>query len=129
MKTGSLNYDSVVGQIREMPITVIAVFLAHFTLAGLPLLGCFPLRQALFSSLGKESLQMAVWAFLGNVGLLAAGLRGLVIVVGHAHGPAWTFKEKPGEIIILGLGILALLVIGWFPQVFLPLMLKLTGGG
>jgi NADH-quinone oxidoreductase subunit N len=127
--TNSLDHAAVVGQIREMPITIIAIFLAQFTLAGLPFLGYFPLRQALFSDLGKESFQMAAWAFLGNVGLLAAGLRGLVVVVGRGKDPVWAVKETPGEIILLGLGILGLLAIGWFPQVFLPLMLKLTGGG
>ena len=128
-KQGTLDFKDCSGQLWELPFVSTAILLAHFTLAGLPVLAGFPLRQALFSHLADVSILAAAWAFIGNIGFLIAGFRSLAMLVSQNERiREKTIKEKTGEVIFLTSGILALLAIGWFPQVFLPWLLNLTGG-
>lgn len=128
-KKGSLSFESVSGGVRKLPFAVIAQSLAHFTLAGLPLLAGFPLRQALYAHLSEASFAITIWVFIGNIGFLIAGLRSLgVLLVSPLKGEALSINETAGEAIFLSLGILALLAIGWFPQFILPWMVNLTKG-
>jgi hypothetical protein len=79
----------------------------------------------LLEGLAQVSLVDAFWVLLGLLGLLVGGLRSLaVLVMGEVESP-WQITESWLQRVYLMLGIAGLLVIGLFPQWFLPLFANL----
>jgi NADH-quinone oxidoreductase subunit N len=124
-RTGELNFRKVVGLGREMPITTAALVLANFSLVGLPLLAGFPVRLVLLEGLGQISLLAAILTLAGCAGLLIGGLRSLAVLVMGPEELTWRITESPLQIAYLGFGMVALLVLGLFPQWFLPIFADL----
>jgi len=120
-QTADLNIVQVQGIARRYPIAAGSLIIAHFSLAGLPLLASFPLRLALLDGLVLASPSSAFWVLVGMVGLLIGGFRSLVGLVGGADEVKWQVAESWFLIGYLIVGVLGLLILGLFPQWFLSL--------
>lgn len=120
-----LYYRDVQGWARKMPIAASGLLLAHFTWLGLPPTAGFPVRMALLEYLAQASPIAAIWVILGSFGLLLGGLRTLVVLVMGEDKNVWEVAERRSQRLFLILGMLALLVLGIFPQWLLPFFANL----
>ncbi len=116
---GSLEFKQVQGAARRAPLAALGIVLAHFTLAGLPLLAGFPVRLALWQSLAGLSLPSAMLALVSSMGMVIAGTRTLAVLVTGENLGVWNFSETFIQKVLLVLGLGMLLLIGLFPQWFL----------
>jgi NADH-quinone oxidoreductase subunit N len=117
------GFSEINGLLRRSPLVAGACLLAYFSLGGLPLLAGFPPREVLIESLASQSLSMALWALIGNLGFLFGGVRALALM-SAGQGPlkrSETFLQS----VMLSAASLALIVFGLFPGWFLPAMLYL----
>ncbi len=121
-QAGSLDYKSVQGMGRRFPIPAIALLVAHFSSAGLPILAGFQVKLVLWETLAQAlPLNLSLWAILGSVSLFAAGIRALALLV---SGEEWTFSTK-GMVwpsVLLGIGILGIFLLGIVPQTIFPIL-------
>lgn len=113
------------GLFRLSPLPAVGLGAAWLSLAGLPLLGIYPVRQVLIEGLAQKSLSLAFWVILGNVGLLFSALR---VISSMVQPPA---ESEPltltwQEVLLLLLAVLVLILIGVFPNMFLSGMLSLV---
>lgn len=122
----SLHLGAVQGRGRKLPVTVVVLVAAMFSLAGFPLLAGFPVRLALWEIVAKQSSLAGLVALLGGVGLLTSGLRTLGILISGADEEPWLVKESRGELVLMILGGLGLFLVGVFPQWFLPALANLA---
>jgi NADH-quinone oxidoreductase subunit N len=120
-----LRFSVVQGMARTHPITAAGVVLAHFSVAGFPLLAGFPIRLALWEGLASQSLGVAFWFLIGILGLLTGATRTLAVLVMAPQGTGWELQERWGAGIMIGLGATALFILGIFPQIFRPIMASL----
>jgi NADH-quinone oxidoreductase subunit N len=120
-----LRFSVVQGMARTHPITAAGVVLAHFSVAGFPLLAGFPIRLALWEGLASQSLGVAFWFLIGILGLLTGATRTLAVLVMAPQGTGWELQERWGSGIMIGLGATALFILGIFPQIFRPIMASL----
>jgi NADH-quinone oxidoreductase subunit N len=120
-----LRFSNVQGMARTHPITAAGVVLAHFSVAGFPLLAGFPIRLALWEGLASQSLGVAFWFLIGILGLLTGATRTLAVLVMAPQGTSWELRERWGSGIMIGLGATALFILGIFPQIFRPIMANL----
>lgn len=109
------------GLLQRHPFAVAAILAACFSLAGFPLLAGFPVRQALFESLARVSINQAIWVFVGNAGLLLGCFRTLAVLIKPAPGE-WKMAERWPEALLLGVGVVLIVLMGLFPAWFLPRM-------
>ena len=123
-----LRYQDINGLARKLPLATAGLSMAHFSIAGLPLLAGFPVVFALIRMLADTSLPIAILTLLGTAGLFAGGLRSLAaMVTGSDTGPqGWQIGERGAATFFLVAGLLALLLVGLFPQIFLPHMAALA---
>lgn len=127
-----MRFRVVQGFSHRMPIAALAIILATFSLAGLPMLASFPSQIALWASLSQNSLPITLLALAGNSSLFIAGLRSMAVLVtrppadSDLEEPAtrvkWSINEPFILAMLLALGILMLFIIGITPQWFLPLI-------
>ncbi len=124
-KVGGLDFEVARGKLHVYPFVVGSLLVAQFSLAGLPLLANFPYQASLLSAIYQQSSLMAVWVFVGNLGLMLAGFRSLNALAVKAGVETWKIGERTGEAALLCLGVLFILALGLFPQWFLPSLLGL----
>jgi len=124
-ETGTLHLDNLRGLAYRLPLAASALLLSLLSLSGLPLLAGFPARFALLEGLAQQSLPTALWVVLGTLGLLMAGLRAMASAIWREEPVAAQVGESAGQIVVLGIGALALLVVGIWPQLTSPSMLDL----
>lgn len=141
-RRGDLSFDAVKGLGMRFPFLCGGLLLAHFSLAGLPLLGGFAARLRLWEALLVESVPLAVGAFLGSTGLLFAAL---FTLDNFTSGPRAALEEDvsrtvTGEVagearleitnsvswVFYVLGGAILLMSGILPQWFFPLTLRIS---
>ena len=122
---GSLRLEDVRGAAWDHPVASAGLLLANFSLAGLPLLASFPVRLALLEGLGETSSLAAFGALLGSIGLLAGGLRTLSSLITGPEERVWRSFESWSQRLYLGIGGVALLLVGLFPQFFLLFFAKM----
>jgi formate hydrogenlyase subunit 3/multisubunit Na+/H+ antiporter MnhD subunit len=120
-----LRYRFVQGLAHTYPITAAGVVLAHFSVAGFPLLAGFPIRLALWEGLASQSLGTAFWFLAGILGLLTGAIRTMAVLVMAPEGTGWELREGWGSGIMIGLGVIGLFILGIFPQIFRPIMANL----
>jgi NADH:ubiquinone oxidoreductase subunit 2 (subunit N) len=113
------------GAAWDHPVASAGLLLANFSLAGLPLLASFPVRLALLEGLGETSSLAAFGALLGSIGLLAGGLRTLSSLITGPEERVWRSFESWSQRLYLGIGGVALLLVGLFPQFFLLFFAKM----
>ena len=121
LRAGGLGFREVQGLGRETPLAAAALTLANFSMVGLPLLAGFSVRMVLLEGLSQISLLASILTLAGCAGLLIGGLRSLAVLVMGTEETSWKITESPGEKTFLGLGIIALFILGLFPQWFLPI--------
>jgi formate hydrogenlyase subunit 3/multisubunit Na+/H+ antiporter MnhD subunit len=124
-KVSLLRFRTVQGLARIHPITSAGLILAHFSVAGFPLLAGFPIRLALWEGLASQSLGQAFWFLLGILGLLTGAIRTLAVLVMAPEGTGWEMNERWGSGIMIGVGVIGLFILGIIPQIFRPIMANL----
>lgn len=122
-----LRFSAVQGLARKHPVTTAGLILAHFSVAGFPLLAGFPVRLALWEGLASQSLEVAFWFLIGILGLLTGATRTLAVLVMAPQGTGWELQERWRPGILIGIGVLGLFLLGIFPQIFRPIMANLPG--
>jgi NADH:ubiquinone oxidoreductase subunit 2 (subunit N) len=125
-RAGGLRYDQVAGLGTGYPLTAISLVLANLSLAGLPLLAIFPLRLSLLQGLASTNPASALWALVGSLGLLVAGLRTLLVLIASDTPAVWNLGEAGAERFFLVVGAIALLILGIYPQWFITLFTNLA---
>jgi len=122
----ALQFSALRGKGKKLPISVGMLVMAVFSLAGFPLLAGFPVRLALWAAVARQSSWTATAAILGSIGLLTGGLRALAVLIAGEEGEPWRVSENWNERVMLILGGVGLLVVGLFPQWFLPALARMT---
>lgn len=122
-KTNSLKMENIEGFARRYPLMALGLLMAQLSVAGLPLLASFPVKIAVITSAFTNNPGLGVWGFIGNFGLFMFTFRLLAYLVSRANLPAeirWTFTEKTHEYLPILIMIIVLVILGLFPQTFLP---------
>jgi NADH-quinone oxidoreductase subunit N len=121
-----LKFSDIQGLARKYPVAVFALLIAHFSMAGFPLLAGFPSRLAVWQELSSQSLVASFWVFLGLFGLLIAAVRTMAaFVMADKEDVKWEWNESWVQTAMLGIGTLGLLILGLFPQVLQPFLTNL----
>ena len=125
----SLQFSDLERIAERYPIASIGLVTAFLSLAGLPLLAEFSIRQVLLQEIAVNHPVSALGVLLGGIGLLFSGVRFLAVITGGNIGPVWLRWRSLAETraqatLILG-GIVILLVIGFFPRLIFPMMVGL----
>lgn len=121
------------GLLRMLPFAGAGMIVATLSTAAFPLLAGFPARLALWENLARASIGSALWMGLGLIGLLASAFRSLAVISMAEEYTSWEPRESLTQQIMLGLGVIALFVLGLFPQTIqyfltdLPLMFEHLG--
>ena len=118
----NLNFRSVHGLARKLPIACAALILANFSYAGIPLLAGFPVQLSLWSSLASQSLPMSLFGLVGMIGLTGGALRSMVVLTTGKDENPWRIEENRSQIFFLSIGMIVLLLLGLFPQIYFPLI-------
>jgi len=124
-KAASLNFEAVKGLGRFWPVAASALVLANLSIAGIPLLASFPIHQVVWGAISAQSLPMAIWIFVGSLGLFIGAIRTLIVLSAAREGTAWTSRENWLQRVFVGIGWLGFACLGLFPQWALVLWTRL----
>ncbi len=125
-----LTLEGISGLLYRRSFAGASLLFSYLTLAGLPLLPVFPLRFLLLEQMAAVSNLTAVWAALGSVGLLVAGLR---VLVETAKRPDEPVVSLPGPVsvevwfqrLLMAGGMIFLILIGILPRFTASGMLRI----
>ncbi|MEN8243083.1 MAG: proton-conducting transporter membrane subunit, partial [Chloroflexota bacterium] len=132
---GNLNLKSLAGFGHQRPLLVGGALAAQLSIIGTPFLASYPARFALWQQLSMIDAASAGIALIGNIGLLAAGLRVLNTLFiplsdetrtqGRSlidiFSPAGKLvSERVSNWLLLGFVMGILVLVGLFPRLFLP---------
>jgi formate hydrogenlyase subunit 3/multisubunit Na+/H+ antiporter MnhD subunit len=122
-----LNFRSVQGFGRQFPLIVFGIIVANISLAGIPLFASFPYLLWIWNQLAKTSIFIAILLFLSNVGLMLGALRSLAVLVMGSEiiEPKAGVNQKILKILLL-LGVLAMLIMGIFPNWHYLIMMQIS---
>jgi formate hydrogenlyase subunit 3/multisubunit Na+/H+ antiporter MnhD subunit len=115
-KAGGLDFGQVIGLGREHPVLLVSMTIAIFSLAGLPVLGSYPIRLAILQSLSSISPHVVFLALFGSLGLLIGGIRALTVFLDHPEQAKWKLSEPRLLAVYLLLGTIGLVLFGLVPQ-------------
>jgi NADH-quinone oxidoreductase subunit N len=121
-KVEGLKFENIQGIGRRFPFISIGIVLSIFCLAGVPLLASFPTRLGIIEGLALMAPQFAPWVIIGSLGLLVGGIRTLISIVSGTDEYGWEFNESRMLIIYLLIGIIILIVLGIYPNLFFQLL-------
>ena len=120
-----LKFGSLQGLARQFPVAAIGLTLSNLAIAGMPLFASFPVRQALWEKLAAQSLPVALWFGLASLGLWISSLRTIAVLTMAPENTHWASNENWEQRIFIGIGLIALLVFGLFPQWAQPFLANL----
>jgi len=123
-ETGSLQFKQLERAAEKLPFATAGLAVAYLSLAGLPLLGSFPLRQVLLQEVARTSPFGVVWVLGGSLGLMFGAFRLLAVLTEGYFGPRKA-QESRLQMVLLLVGVLSLLLMGVFPRALLPWMTRL----
>lgn len=121
-QTGSLEINKVMGIGKTGSILMVGILTAQFSIGGLPILAGFPLRVALLDEISLQSNIVSVAMIIGLAGIWAAGFYSMNIL--FRSEKSWSNFLSPSipvNILII-IGVLVIIFLGIFPQVYLPSM-------
>jgi NADH-quinone oxidoreductase subunit N len=104
----------------RLPVASGSLILAQFSMAGMPLLAGFPTRWLLFDQLTGWSIWATWLCVLGSSGIFVAAVRTMITLVSDESPERQINRESWQVLLLLGLALLALFVVGVFPNLFLP---------
>jgi len=110
------RFSNIQGAARALPFAVAGLVLASLSTAGLPLLAGFPVRLTLLEGLARQSTGLTIWLAIGLLGLMTGAIRTLAVTVMTPVKTPWEMRESRAQAALIGLGILALILLGIFPQ-------------
>ena len=120
-----MNRDELKGSVRLWPFVVTGLVLANLSLVGMPLLAGFPSHLAIWGGVASKSLPAVVWVLLGVMGLFINAILTIFYLVTVREDSPWGMRETTLQRIFLSIGIVALLLLGLFPQWTLVFWTKL----
>ena len=121
--TPSTRFEDVRSLLQKAPFASAGLAVASLSLAGLPLLAAFPIHQVLLQEMARQSFLTALWSLIGSVGLLLGTFRALAVMARGGSGALpQSHCESRMQITLLLSGIVGLVIIGFLPQLFLPMM-------
>lgn len=127
LKVDDFDFNNLAGLIKTKPVESIALLAAGFSISGFPLLGFFPLRQALLENLAQGSIPVALWSIMGILGLTAGAIRILLSFIASPEiNPRQVSDWRVVTLLILG--VLVLVLVGFFPQLFISPLFNLLNG-
>jgi NADH:ubiquinone oxidoreductase subunit 2 (subunit N) len=121
----SLKFSSLQGLARQFPIATAGLILSNLALAGTPLFASFPVRQILWEKLAAQSIPTAIWFGLASLGIWTAALRSLAVLAMAPDHTLWKLNETWSQRLLIGIGLVALLIFGIFPQWAQPFLANL----
>lgn len=113
---GDLSFKAVEGSGRRMPVVATCLILAHFSIAGFPLLAGYPVHLAIWGKLASISYPIAFWSMTGSAFLLISGIRCLRILLTKNDQGGWQINESRSALLFLIIGAVALVLAGFVPQ-------------
>jgi len=121
-----LRFRNVQGVARQLPIASLCLVVAQLSMVGLPLLAGFPAHRALWLGLAAQSPLIAYLSLLGYAGMLFASMRTMAVLVMGPEDSGWQITERWSQASLLIIGGIFIILIGLFPQWFLPLMSRMA---
>jgi NADH-quinone oxidoreductase subunit N len=121
-----LTFRNIRGYGRRIPVAAFSLLLAHFSLAGLPLLVGFPVRLEIWRGTAQISVLLAGIVLAGYSGLVVGGIRSMAAMIAGSADNPWEINETRIEIILLVLGSFVLLLMGLLPQLFTPALAQMA---
>ncbi|BAJ62065.1 proton-conducting transporter transmembrane domain-containing protein [Anaerolinea thermophila] len=127
MRSGGkgLRFEDLDRAAETFPFASAGLATAYLSLAGLPLLAGFPARFLLLEELATRAPLSAVLALAGTGGLLLSGFRVLAVLTGGYFGPREP-RETPFQAILISVGVVVLILLGFLPRLLFPAMLGLV---
>jgi NADH:ubiquinone oxidoreductase subunit 2 (subunit N) len=121
-----LSFKETRGIIYSAPFAGTAVIITNFSMAGLPLLGSFPIFFAILSATSRNYQLVTLLALFGSALLFAAGVRVLYNATNSSDTKiTWQSSEPVIASILLAIGICFLFTLGAFHQFFLPQLIDM----
>lgn len=120
--TGNLTTLSIQGFARQYPLLSMGLLLAQLSVAGLPLLGAFPVKIALFTAAFDLGNGLGWLTFIGNLGLFLFTLRLLAYMVSPidpTYPTQWQIRSKAHEFVPILIAIVVIVILGLFPHTIL----------
>lgn len=123
----ALLFRNVQGIAYKLPICIVAITVSILSISGYPILGGFPIFQALLRNTALETPNLAVMSLIGSVSLGVAGLRSLYVMM-MDDGAQGKIKINEPWITstFLIVSMIVLIILGFFPQWILPLLSNLA---
>ncbi len=118
----SLTTIGVRGIGKKLPFATIGVLVALFSITGFPLFAGFPVRFELLTRLGQSFASTLIWIAVGLAAFLV-GVVKLFMTMTTPDREKREINEKISEIVIISIGVLILILIGFYPQLT-ALMIK-----
>ncbi|HVN53424.1 MAG TPA: proton-conducting transporter membrane subunit [Anaerolineaceae bacterium] len=100
-ETGSLKLDQLRGFGRYFPMVTAGLVASHLSIAGLPLLADFPVKQALLNGIAQQSGTEAYWILAGSFGLMVAALRSLAVFLQSQEAPVEEIQPVEEVVLVL----------------------------
>lgn len=125
---GDLQFRSVQGVARSLPIAALSLLASNFSITGLPMLASFPVSVIIWSALSEQSLGISLVALVGSACLMIAGLRSMAVLTMNEDNDhvGWQIGENRFQIGLLVLGVFTLFMVGLMPQLFIPPLINMA---
>ena len=121
----TLALDNMKGLARIWPFASSGLVVANLALVGMPILAGFPAHQAIWEGLASRSLPAVFWVLMGNLGLFICVLRTVYTFAIIHEETQGGVRETILQRILVVIGIVAIFLLGLFPQWSLPLWTRL----
>ncbi len=121
-----LQIQDIRGIIRQYPFASTGMLVSLLSLGGLPVLASFPIYLPLWSNLVRASILLAAFSLLGSGFLFLSGARIFNALIEKSETETWKISETGLQALLLGVGILAILILGLIPNLYLPYLTKIA---
>jgi len=121
-----LPIENLQGLAWKAPFSVLAITIAIFSSAGMPLLAGFPILQGLETNLSTLSYLALAMMLAGLFSLFLTGFRLLTILFARTDNLP-EMKETMNDKLTIGLLVILILLIGFIPAIFNSFLSNLAG--